>query len=376
MNCDIATVRVLVAWALFGLAGCATTRHEAPPTVIPQPVIAEATTPPATAAPAATRRSRRNRPTARTIPEIRSQNAAAPPPLDFQQRLDHAHDQIYTWGQTAVEATDHRFAAKDKELKPVPAAPFRLGATMESLDRSDGMELGFDANLDIALRLPNIEDRLRIFITSSGLDEAVDKAGGSTGLRAGLRYQARDSIHFDVGIRLDVPPVAFASVKWMREIELGDWDFYPFVKLFAETKESVGYAAATTFDHWSGRHLLRSSTYAKWRADRDKTEWSQSFIYALANELIVPDRYGSYLKANDIARGWGLRLLASGEDTHEVTYYEASVFYTRPTVNRWLFWTIEPLVRWDRKYSWNADAGIRVGINMLFWDLARPAKQD
>jgi hypothetical protein len=163
-------------------------------------------------------------------------------------------------------------------------------------------------------------------------------------------------------------------VKWAREYQLGDWDFYPFVKLFAETKESVGYATAATFDRWSGRHLLRSSTYAKWRADRDKTEWSQSFIYAHASELIVPERYGSYLKANDIGRGWGLHLLASGAQTNGVTYYEAGVFYARPSSNHWLFWSVEPLVRWDKQYNWRGDAGVRLGVNVLFWDLARAGR--
>ncbi len=155
----------------------------------------------------------------------------------------------------------------------------------------------------------------------------------------------------------------------------GSWDFYPLAKIFAETKESVGYAAATTFDHWSGRTLLRSSTYAKWRLDRDRTEWSHTLIFARAHELIVPDRYGSYPRADDIGRGWGVRLLASGENAHEVSRYEAGVFYRRRSASHhWLYWHVEPIVRWDRDYNWNGDPGIRIGIDMLFWDLARPGR--
>ena len=37
-------------------------------------------------------------------------------------------------------------------------------------------------------------------------------------------------------------------------------------------------------------------------------------------------------------------------------------------------WFVEPLVRWDREYAWQADPGIRIGIDALFWDLARPGK--
>jgi hypothetical protein len=163
-------------------------------------------------------------------------------------------------------------------------------------------------------------------------------------------------------------------VKWTREFQIGEWDFYPFLKLFAETRQSFGYAAAATLDRWSGRRLLRSATYAKWRHDRNATEWTQSFVYARANQLLVPDRFGSYLQANDIGNGWGVRLLASGERTSGVTYYEAGAFYRRGTANRWMFWYVEPLLRWDRQYAWHTDPGVRLGINMLFWDLARPAR--
>ncbi len=163
-----------------------------------------------------------------------------------------------------------------------------------------------------------------------------------------MRYALVRFLDFDIGVRLDVPPVAFTSLKWSREYQLGDWDFYPLAKLFAETKDGFGAATGTTFDHWSGRRLLRSSTYAKWLHDGDQTEWSQSFVYARARELIVPDRYGSYPRANDIGKGWGVRALASGEDTNAVDYYEAGIFYARPTSNRWLFWSVEPIVRWDR----------------------------
>ncbi len=175
-------------------------------------------------------------------------------------------------------------------------------------------------------------------------------------------------------VRVDLPPVAFTSVKWSRQYRLGSWDFYPLVKLFAETKESVGYATAATFDHWSGRELVRSSSYAKWRHDRGQTEWSQTFIYARAHELMVPDRYGSYISADDIGRGWGVRLLASGENTDRVASYEAGLFYRDRTAIRWLYWSVEPLVSWDRNWNWSADPGIRIGLDALFWDLARPAK--
>jgi len=402
MDRGLALSRAFVAGAILGLAGCASTQFEAPPEVVPQPeeitaeeAVAEgkaaeerdeaaahgvtlpeepASTPAPPAASASVASRQVFRPTERSVEEIRRQSATAEPPKDFGERLDQAHDRVYTWAQGLVEAADRKFADDDRELMPTPAAPFRLGAVIESVDRSDGFEFNLDDDLDIALRLPNIEQRLRIFITSDRLDEAPRVAGEDTSLSAGVRYRALKVFDFDLGVRLDIPPEAFASLRWQREYRLGGWDFYPFAKLFADTDQSVGYAGAVTFDRWSGRHLLRSTTYTKWRNDRDKNEWTQTLIYARVHESLVPERYGAYLKANDIGRGWGMRLLANSAEGDDAPYYEASLFYRRPTSNHWLFWYVEPLVRWDRDYDWNADPGIRIGVNMLFWDLARPAR--
>jgi hypothetical protein len=382
-----------IATALVA-AGCATTRHEPPPEVAPQPPeitaqdaaaegqeaaaeaareneqqAAQSTT---VARPAQTAsRGQRSRPTERSTQEIREQNAGATLPLDLEQRLDSAHDRLYTWQQGLVEATDRRFAAKDKPREPVPAAPFRIGSTAEVVDRSGGTDFAFDMNFDIALRLPNIEKRLRIFVTSDQLEGGTRDVRRNSQLRAGLRYQLLRDVDFDIGVRVGVPPVAFAEAKWLRQFGLGSWDFYPLFKVFIETKESLGSAAGATFDHWSGRNLVRSSSYAKWRADRAQTEWSHTLVYARARELIVPDRYGSFLSADDIGRGCGIRLLAAGDDINQVSRYEAGVFYRGRTPLRWLYWSAEPMVRWDRSWNWSADPGIRIGIDALFWDLAR-----
>jgi hypothetical protein len=376
------TACVLVILAIPALAGCASTRTEAPAAVMEQPpvvatdVAAEAVIAVEVSTRGGPPPSPLYSPTQRSVEDIRNQKNAAPFPLDFDERLDHAHDEVFTWVQGVVEATDHLFASQKKELKPVPAAPFRLGMFLESLDRSDGLDLHLDVNLDIALRLPNIEDRLRLFVTSSELDESPRDARSDSSLRAGVRYPFLKVFNFDLGVKLDLPPVAFASIRWAGHHELGRWDFYPLIKLFAESDEGLGYVTAATFDRWAGRHLFRSSSFAKWSSDRDQIEWTQTLVYAQANQLIVPDRYGSYLRANDIGHGWGVRLLASGgKETRNADYLEAGVFYRRPTSTRWLFWSVEPLMRWDREYNWSPDAGIRLGFDMLFWDLARPARR-
>ncbi len=156
---------------------------------------------------------------------------------------------------------------------------------LETLDRSGAMKFRFDGELDMNLRLPNTERRLRVFITSDNPDEAPrGTRRDSASLSAGLRHELARYLDFDVGVRVDAPPVAFTSIKYSREIQLGGISFYPFAKVFVESSDGFGASAAATFDHWSGRTLLRSSSFAKWTADGDHKDWSQSLIFARAHE--------------------------------------------------------------------------------------------
>jgi hypothetical protein len=69
-------------------------------------------------------------------------------------------------------------------------------------------------------------------------------------------------------------------------------------------------------------------------------------------------------------RAYGIQALASGEKASRTDTYEISVFAKMPTGRNWLYWHITPLVRWEREHGWNADPGIRAGVDILFWDVS------
>lgn len=311
-------------------------------------------------------------PSARSTAEIREEAARRPAPLDFGQRLDRTHDWLYVNAQEFVEDTDRRFAPPDAELLPVPATPFRIGLITETIGRPDGAKFDLDLNLDVALSLPNIERRLRIFVTDDDVGEAPDVANQRGQVRAGVRFNPYGNFDFDVGLRADLPPIAFASLRWAKYQPIGRWDLFPFAKLFAETDEGVGASAGFTLDRRIGQAtILRSSSFARWRNDRDATEWTQAFLVAHAGELLVPERYGRMVRNLDFARGYGVQLLATGEQRNRADSYEFAVFFKRPLRQRWLYAYVEPLVRWERRFGWSADPGIRIGFDALFWDLSR-----
>jgi hypothetical protein len=254
----------------------------------------------------------------------------------------------------------------------VPVSPFRIGLESDAIRRTGGsIEARPRADLDVLLQLPNLERRLKVFVTSDTVAESPRVHQASSALRAGLRLTPLRYFDLDLGLRADVPPVAFASLRWQHEIALGKWQLLPLAKLYIETGEGFGMASGASFERWWDRWVFRSSSYANWRHRTMDTEFTQSLTVAHAAETLRQGRYSDVVGGRDLARGYGLQLLASGTRDSGAQRYEASLFVKQPTATRWLYWHVSPLVTWERSQGWHADPGIRIGIDALFWDVSR-----
>lgn len=294
-----------------------------------------------------------------------------PPPELPANRVDRWHDWLYLEVQKGAQGLDRRFIKDGEEAEPTPSSPFRISFDTEAVNHPNGWGYKAIPDVDLLLQLPNLEKRLKIFITSDNVQESPTVFDDrDRRVRAGGRLALSDYLNFDVGVRVDLPPVAFTAIRWQRQMNAAGWDIEPFAKLYLETKDGFGAAGGITFDRWMNRFLLRSSSYANWRHDTDETRWTQTLMFAHAREILRFGRYGSIVRGTDLVRAVGIQALASGDTTDHVDTYELSVFAKMPTARNWLYWHVTPLVRWERKYGWSADPGIRVGIDVLFWDLS------
>ena len=310
-------------------------------------------------------------PTGRNAQELREAQPRGDAGTGFGARLDRWHDKLYMGVQNFIERTDQRFADNELEMLSVPASPFRIGSETEFVDTGHRLDFNGRLSVDFLLQLPNIEQRLRLFVTSEDVQESPDQLGRSdNGVRAGLRYSTLRYFDFDVGLRADFPDAAFASLRWQRVYQAGGWDVQPFAKVYVQTGDGIGVASGVTFDHWKNRWLVRSASYANWFRNEAATSWTQTIVVAKAREIIRFGRFGPIVRGRDISRGMGVQLLATGERTSKVDEYELSLFSKHATRKRWLYWYVAPLVRWERDNDWKTEPGIRVGIDALFWDLS------
>jgi hypothetical protein len=285
------------------------------------------------------------------------------------ERLDGWHDWLYLKVQDWAQGLDHHFVREGQPAEPTPSSPFRISFDAEAVNHPGGLAYRARPEVDLLLQLPNLEKRLKIFITSDDVQESPNLVDDSDRrVRAGGRLALTDYLNFDLGIRLDLPPAAFGAIRFQRQYGLAGWDIEPFAKVYYDTKDHFGAASGITFDRWMNRFLVRSSTYGNWRNDQDATRWTQTLMFAHAREILRFGRYGSIVRGTDLVRAIGIQALASGKTTDHVDTYELSVFAKMPTGRNWLYWHVTPLVRWERQYGWSADPGIRAGVDILFWD--------
>ena len=286
--------------------------------------------------------------------------------------LDRWHDRLYLGVQDFIARTDARFVGEGDTALPVPASPFRIGLSTDAIYREDGsVDATPQLDVDLLLQLPNLQRRLRLFVTSDTVEESPSALrSASNKVRAGIRLTPLQYVDFDVGIRADAPPVAFTSLRWQRNLAWGKWEVQPLAKIYLETHAGFGVAAGASFDRWMDHWVFRSSSYANWRKDAHDTALTQGFTVAHAQEIIRFGRYSDVVDGKDLARGYGLQLLATGTQDTGVQRYEASFFYKQPTKTHWLYWHVAPLVTWERRFNWHPDPGIRVGIDALFWNVS------
>jgi len=311
-------------------------------------------------------------PSTGTVTELRAVTARVAD--TFGDILDEGHDWLYRRVQYFIEDVDTWFAEKGVAPLVVPVSPLRIDFNGEFLHKEDGFGLTSIRDFDATLRVPNLEHRLRFFITNDSIQEApvVDPSQQPNPVRAGLRLTPVEHVDVEVGVHAKIWPSAFGTVRWARDWSAGPLHLYPFAKAYVETGSGLGVATGLGVDRWSGRWVLRSASYADWVRDHAATDWTQTFIVGYARAVIQERRYDRLADGHDLACGVVVKLAAIGDRTSRATLYQTSLLFKRPLHGGWLFGYAGPMVRWDRNFGWHPDAGVQIGFDALFWGLATP----
>jgi hypothetical protein len=311
------------------------------------------------------------RPSTGTVEQLRSAVSAAS--HSFGDTLDKGHDWLYRRLQYLIARLDTAFMENGITPLVAPVSPLRIGYDGDLLHRRNG--IGTEGGLDseATLNIPNLERRLKVFITSDDVQETPgDPALERNPIAAGLRWAPLKNTEFDIGARMKVWPSVFAALKWTDEFHVGALRVYSFAKPYVESGLGLGVSGGVAVDRWDGPWVARSASFADWVRNAAATGWSQTFIAGYARAVIQQRNYDKLADGHDLACGVVARAAVSGDRVSRATLYEGSVLFKRPVHGGWLFAYAGPVVRWDRNFGWHPDIGIGVGFDALFWGLATP----
>jgi hypothetical protein len=313
-------------------------------------------------------------PSAGTVKEVRVSETYAP--RSFGDYIDQGHDWLYRRMQYLIEDFDSWFAQDGVAPIVVPVSPLRIDFDGEILRNRGGLGLVSARNFYASLQVPNLEHRLKVFITDDDLKESpVGPAQKQNSVRLGLRLIPIPHLDVEAGVRTKIVPAAFGTARWAWDFGTGALRFYPFAKAYVETGSGLGISGGIAAEHWSGPWVFRSASYANWVRDTAATDWSQTLILGYARAVIQERRYDRLADGHDLACGLVLKLAASGDRDSRSSQYEVSMVLKRPLHGGWLFGYVGPMVRWDRIYAWHPDVGVWVGFDALFWRLANDSAE-
>ncbi len=285
--------------------------------------------------------------------------------------LDAVHDWLYRQMQQFIAATDMRFGGSTEAPIVVPLSPVRIGIDLQFLHRTDGFDVGGAPDVEIALALPNIQRRLKVFITSESLQEIpADPSEEHNPLSLGGRFALEPQLSAEFGVRTSSSPDAFAALRWAQTVSVGPTSAYLFTKPYVQSGLGIGVSGGVALEEWVGRWMWRSTSYVDWVRDASATGWSQSLVFGYAPAVIQERGYDVFATGHDLACGAVARFTVSGDRLSRSTVYEVGALVKRPIHGNWLFAYIEPVTQWTRSSGWHPDVGVRAGLDVLFWGMA------
>lgn len=304
--------------------------------------------------------------------------AVDPKPAMFANlpaRLDYLEVNAQRRVSEPVRFTDAYFAQDPAAPIDVPETRFRLGMYAVVRQGKD-FELELKPDLEIDVELPNIENRLRVFVESSqnnALPQASPADNEETGLDIGARkYLDGLNLSLDAGVRATWIPEAFVRATWRGAWRWGDWNFVPEQRVFYETEDKFGFRSSIYSARWfgSGRSFVAiPDASLKYTTRADDFEWAASLKGAHVPALLDERRRGRGINWDDTARARGLQAAVFGTDG-QVDKYRLTAGFRFPVYKRWIYLEIDPGVEWEEEDDYATTAVVQVGLDLLFWGQA------
>ena len=277
--------------------------------------------------------------------------------------IDRGHASIERGFLDFVDAVDRFFV--DENYEETTRESFLLLAP--GIRIREGPNLSFKPRLRASFALPNTKRRLGLVIAGESDDDDRLEGGGrddegnslNVGLRAALFDDPRTKLRLSAGSKFRPQPDPFVRLLLMRIAFVGDLIVRPSVAPFWELDDGFGERTRLDLDYAVTRYsLMRLRNDAEYSQSTDGVEFTSSLFYFFT----LRER-----------SGWRLRLRTRWQTrpVTAVTEYKASARYRWSMLRKWLFFEVEPGVRFRREDDWNAEPEVILRIEFAFGALRK-----
>lgn len=235
-----------------------------------------------------------------------------------------------------------------------------LGYNHESRQRPD-----LDLDLRAKINLPNTEKRTRLLFESDEDDNDVRSSAPSSTLdenayRASLRFLLDVSktwnTDLDAGVKFRLPLEPFVRLRLRRVKHFVNWDARLQQSFFWFNSKGFGETTRVEFLRSIGYHsIFTVNTSAEYLVDTDIIDGIHE--YSLFHELGKQEAIGARLGVS----------FTTEENLHVDDYF-LSARYRRSLYQDWLFWELEPQIRFPEEHDFKFTPSISLKLEMYVGD--------
>ena len=280
-------------------------------------------------------------------------------------RLDRVHEWTFLKLNNTVNRFDQIVGGTDPFVGSETNSEFRLTLYSEvKSGSSDDFSIEPDFSMD--LNLPRIDRRFHVFVNNFAPDsipgESVMDQRRSTfiGVKHSIDWVRELGFQTAAGIKWRLPPVAFGQVQLDRKLEEGPWLIEPKQTFFwFSDDDGFGEKTSLTVEYWHNpRSFTRSASGARWTEGTEGLEWS----HVLSEGYILKGDRQNALKTI------GARWITTGHKSGSgiMDSYSADILWRAPLWKHWLFYIVNPEVKWENSRDWEPTRSLVVGVDMYF----------
>jgi hypothetical protein len=232
----------------------------------------------------------------------------------------------------------------------------------------------FKASFNFNINLPHAEDSLKLFIgdeADADLNDKVPdpKAGDAS---VGLKYFIPDFVDgletdFSVGITGINP---FARVRFQYPFDFYDWRLRPIQEIQYSIEDEVEEETKMYFDRRiSSTEMMRLLLKRESETQKEGQRYSAQISYF--NTLAYQEGFNNYITISGDSHYFENHpdYIPDGYEHSGIDNYRIGMVWKEQFFRKWLFYEIEPMVEWDRKYYFKENYIFKATLEFWFGEI-------